>query len=92
MRAVSDSFSDFCHREACIARARNQVMKLFYHDPEYTDYPFFFFVDCDFFGGFHSDAVLTSFLRDDWDIACSNGEDTIPLPSPPLQSHVDSIK
>lgn len=73
VRAVSESVPDFCHREACIARARNQALNLYYNDAEYQDYPFFMFVDCDFFSGFKSDAVLSSFLRDDWDIACSNG-------------------
>ena len=74
MRAKSEQVNYQCHREQCIARARNVVLDWYYHDPEYAGFNYFLFVDCDFQGGITSDAILTSFLRNDWDIACSNGE------------------
>lgn len=71
--AISENVNYQCHREQCIARARNQVLTALTNDASLQDFNFFLFVDCDFHGGFRSDAVVSSFVRDDWDVACSNG-------------------
>ncbi len=74
MKAISESGIPSCHREACIARARNVVLNRYYKEDEYKGFNYLMLIDCDFdHNAFQSDAVLTSFLRDDWSISCANG-------------------
>lgn len=73
VRAISETLQLKCPREVCIATARNTVMPLFYSDPEYASFDHFLFADCDFPHPITVNAVVSTFLRNDWTVACANG-------------------
>ena len=73
VKAITEQNVPEKHREHNIAVARNKLLDVLLK-PEYDEFEYFVFIDCDFSFGFPSESMPSCLLRDgNWGACCSNG-------------------